>query len=107
MRKSTFAILFFALLIVVFATQNALPVQITFFKWHFSSPLSLIILISFILGSLFSFISSYIMMQKNKQIINEKDVIIKEKDNKIAEIESLIKNAAPYLDDIETENNKT
>lgn len=87
MKKSYLFVLFFILLIVIFAVQNASPVEIAVFKWKPSVPLSILIIISFIFGSLFTIISYYITIKRKNQTIKEKDKIIKEKDKIIIELE--------------------
>jgi len=44
-------ILFFAVLVAIFAIQNAYPVTIYFLKWQFEASLGLVILISLLIGA--------------------------------------------------------
>lgn len=51
------AVLIFALLIAVFAVQNAVPVDIQFLSWRFPGiSLALVIFGSLVIGALFAFI---------------------------------------------------
>ena len=90
MKKSYLFVLFFVLIIVIFSVQNASTVDIAIFKWELSLPLSILIIISFIFGALFTIISSYFTLKKKRQIISEKENIITEKDKKIKELEKAI-----------------
>ena len=51
------AVLFFALLVAIFAIQNAVPVDIQFLSWRFPEiSLVLVILGSLVTGALFAFV---------------------------------------------------
>lgn len=57
MQFYVLAVLVFALLIGVFAVQNAVPVDIRFLGWRFSGiSLVLVILTSLVVGALFAFV---------------------------------------------------
>lgn len=58
--------LFFALLLVVFAVQNAQEVEIRFWFWQFSASLSLVLLVSIAIGVILSILfTTFAIRKKN------------------------------------------
>lgn len=58
--------LFFAILLVVFAVQNAQEVEIRFWLWRFSASLSLVLLISIGIGVILSILfTTFAIRKKN------------------------------------------
>jgi len=104
MKKSHLFVLFFVLIIVIFAVQNALPVEIAIFKWKPSLPLSILIIISFIFGALFTIVSYYFTLNKKKQTISEKEQIIKDKEKKIKELEKAIEETTLLNKQVKSDN---
>ena len=51
MQLSFLALLIFAILVAIFSLQNAYPVTVFFFKWHFETSFSLAILCSLLIGA--------------------------------------------------------
>jgi len=70
-----------AILAVVFALQNAVPIKVSFLTWRFESSLALVLLITLALGILMSLLVSVpSMIKRRKMISNQK--------KKIQELES-------------------
>ena len=67
-----------AILAVVFALQNAVPIAVSFLIWRFESSLALVLLITLALGILMSLLVSVPSMIKTRKIIsNQKKKIQK------------------------------
>jgi len=82
-----------AILAVVFALQNAVPITVSFLTWRFESSLALVLLIVLALGILMSLLVSVPSMIRTRKIIsNQKKKIQKlgiglqkEAENKVKE----------------------
>ena len=59
-----------AILAVVFALQNAVPITVSFLTWRFESSLALVLLITLALGILMSLLVSVPSMIKRRKIIS-------------------------------------
>jgi lipopolysaccharide assembly protein A len=55
-----------AILTVIFALQNAIPVTVTFFIWQFEGSLALVLMLTFALGVLVSLLVSIPAMLKKQ-----------------------------------------
>jgi len=67
-----------AILAVVFALQNAVPIAVSFLTWKFESSLALVLLITLALGILMSLLVSVPSMIRTRKIIsNQKKKIQK------------------------------
>lgn len=77
-KRDLIIIIFLSLLIVIFATQNAVKVTVYLWIVEFESPLSLIIIGSLVLGALVTWLSLLMELRKRKKKIDKKDQIIKE-----------------------------
>jgi uncharacterized integral membrane protein len=77
-KRDLVIIIFLSLLIVIFATQNAVKVTVYLWIVQFESPLSLIIIGSLVLGALVTWLSLLMELRKRKKKIDKKDQIIKE-----------------------------
>jgi putative membrane protein len=75
MQSVILAILGFALLVTVFALQNAAPVPIRVFFWYFKASMALIIIVSTLVGAL---LSSLFGLVRRKQQLNAEEEITKE-----------------------------
>ena len=75
MQTFILAILGFALLVTVFALQNATPVPIRVFFWDFEASMALIIIVSALVGAL---LSSLFGLVRRKQQIKEEDTTTKQ-----------------------------
>jgi len=65
-----------AMLVVIFALQNAIPITVSFLTWKFESSLALILLITIALGALMSLLVSVpSKIKKIKIILNQKKKI--------------------------------
>ena len=72
-----------AILAVIFALQNAIPITVSFLTWKFESSLALVLLIAIALGVLMSLMVSVPSKIKNmKLILNQK--------RKINELEQIV-----------------
>lgn len=67
-----------AILGVVFALQNAVPISVSFLTWRFESSLALVLLITLALGILMSLLVSVPSMIKTKKIISNQKKKIQE-----------------------------
>ncbi|MCB2195637.1 MAG: LapA family protein [Bacteroidetes bacterium] len=77
-KRDLVIIIFLSLLIVIFATQNAVKVTVYLWIVQFESPLSLIIIGSLVLGALVTWLSLLMELRKRKKKIDKKEQIIKE-----------------------------
>ena len=59
-----------AILAVVFALQNAVPITVSFLTWRFESSLALVLLITLALGIIMSLLVSVPSMIKRKRMIS-------------------------------------
>ena len=59
-----------AILAVVFALQNAVPITVSFLTWRFESSLALVLLITVALGVIMSLLVSVPSMIKRRKIIS-------------------------------------
>jgi|SRR5690554_768799 len=103
--------LFFALVVALFAIQNAAAVDITFIVWHVSISQALVIIISAIFGAIIVTLLSLIKhLQLNSVIKNNKRTISNLEDenatmkSKIEELESRLE-APPVVEVNEEEKN--
>jgi len=76
-----------AILAVVFALQNAVPITVSFLTWKFESSLALVLLITVALGILMSLLVSVPSMIKTRKIISNQK-------KKIQELESGLRKEA-------------
>ncbi len=67
-----------AILAVVFALQNAVPITVSFLTWRFESSLALVLLITLALGILMSLLVSVPSMTKRKRMISNQKKKIQE-----------------------------
>jgi uncharacterized integral membrane protein len=70
-----------AILAVVFALQNAVPITVSFLTWRFESSLALVLLITVALGILMSLLVSVPSMIKTKRMISSQKKRIRELEN--------------------------
>jgi len=62
-----------AILAVIFALQNSVPITVSFLGWKFESSLALVLLITLALGILTSLLFSIPSMIKRKRMISNQD----------------------------------
>ena len=67
-----------AILAVVFALQNAVPITVSFLTWRFESSLALVLLITLALGIIMSLLVSVPSMIKTRKIISNQNKKIRE-----------------------------
>lgn len=107
MLKTYIAILLLSIFIVLFALQNAEPVWVYLWAWSIKSPLSLVIIFSMAIGTVLSFLVSFIEFRKMRKLVQEKKEEIKEKDIQITALEKKIVRSGSYnLDDLDVSENK-
>lgn len=70
MQVQLIAAIIVAILGVVFALQNAVPITVSFLTWRFESSLALVLLITLALGILMSLLVSVPSMIRTKKIIS-------------------------------------
>jgi len=70
-----------AILAVVFALQNAVPITVSFLTWRFESSLALVLLITVALGILMSLLVSVPSMIKTRRMISNQKKRIRELEN--------------------------
>ena len=78
MQVQLIAAIIVAILAVVFALQNAVPIAVSFLTWKFESSLALVLLITFALGILMSLLVSVPSMIKRKRMISNQKKEIQE-----------------------------
>ena len=66
-----FLALLIAILAVVFAVQNAIPITVTFFSWKFEGFLALVLLLTLALGVVMSLLVSRPAMIKRSWVISQ------------------------------------
>jgi len=67
-----------AILAVVFALQNAVPITVSFLTWRFESSLALVLLITLALGIIMSLLVSVPSMIKTRKMISSQKKKIQE-----------------------------
>jgi len=78
MQLQLIAAIIVAILAVVFALQNAVPMTVSFLTWRFESSLALVLLITLALGILMSLLVSVPSVIKKMKIISSQKRRIKE-----------------------------
>lgn len=59
-----------AVLAVIFALQNAVPITVSFLLWQVNSSLALILIVAFIAGVITSFLFNFLShLRKNRKLI--------------------------------------
>lgn len=88
MQSFLIAALGIAVLTVIFALQNAIPVGVTFLFWSFEGSLALVLMLTFALGVLVSLLVSTPAIVKRKSTISNQK-------KKIEELESRLRESIP------------
>jgi len=88
MQSFLIAALGIAVLTVIFALQNAIPVGVTFLFWSFEGSLALVLMLTFALGVLVSLLVSTPAIVKRKSAISNQK-------KKIEELESRLRESIP------------
>jgi putative membrane protein len=76
-----------AILAVIFALQNAIPVGVTFLVWKFEGSLALVLMLTFALGVLVSLLVSIPAILKRRSAISNQ--------KKIEELENRLRESIP------------
>ena len=71
-----------AILTVIFALQNAIPVGVTFLVWKFEGSLALVLMLTFALGVLVSLLLSIPAIVKRRSAISNQTKKIEELENR-------------------------
>ena len=74
-----------AILTVVFALQNTIPVGVTFLVWKFEGSLALVLMLTFALGVLVSLLLSIPAIVKRRSAIANQTRKIEELENRLRE----------------------
>ena len=74
-----------AILTVIFALQNPIPVSVAFFGWEFEGSLALVLLLTFALGVLVSFLISIPAILKRRSGVSTQTKKIEELENRLRE----------------------
>ena len=74
-----------AILTVIFALQNPIPVSVAFFGWEFEGSLALVLLLTFALGVLVSFLTSIPAILKRRSGVSTQTKKIEELENRLRE----------------------
>ena len=74
-----------AILTVIFALQNPIPVSVAFFGWEFEGSLALVLLLTFALGVLVSFLISIPAILKRRSAVSTQTKKIEELENRLRE----------------------
>ena len=83
MQLQLIAAIIVAILGVVFALQNAVPIAVSFLTWRFESSLALVLLITLALGILMSLLVSVPSMIRTKKIISSQKKKIQKLENSL------------------------
>ncbi len=78
MQLQLIVVIVVAILAVVFALQNAVPITVSFLTWRFESSLALVLLITLALGILMSLLVSVPSMIKRRKMISSQQKEIQE-----------------------------
>jgi len=74
-----------AILTVIFALQNPIPVSVAFFGWEFEGSLALVLLLTFALGVLVSFLISIPAILKRRSAVSTQTKKMEELENRLRE----------------------
>jgi putative membrane protein len=85
MQSFLIAALGLAILTVIFALQNPIPVGVAFFSWKFEGSLALVLLLTFGLGVLVSFLISIPAILKRRSAVSNQTKKIEELENRLRE----------------------
>jgi uncharacterized integral membrane protein len=85
MQLQLIAAIIVAILAVVFALQNAVPITVSFLTWRFESSLALVLLITVALGIIMSLLVSVPSTIKKMKLISSQKKKIQEEDSRIRE----------------------
>lgn len=89
MNKSLIISLIAALLLVIFAIQNAGETEITLWFWSFKGTLALVILISVIFGVLMSYVFTFPSIHKKNKTISAREDEIKKLKEQVISLQKL------------------
>ena len=107
MQLQLIAAIIVAILGVVFALQNAVPIAVSFLTWRFESSLALVLLITLALGILMSLLVSVPSMIRTKKIISSQKKKIQKLENSLQrESESKTREETGIKVEEEIENNE-
>jgi uncharacterized integral membrane protein len=96
-----------AILAVVFALQNAVPITVSFLTWRFESSLALVLLITLALGIIMSLLVSVPSMIRTRKIISDKKKKIQELESSLQrESESKTREETGIIIEEEIESNE-
>jgi lipopolysaccharide assembly protein A len=85
MQSLLIAALGLAILTVIFALQNPIPVSVTFLVWKFEGSLALVLMLTFALGVLVSLLVSIPAIVKRRSAISNRQKKIDELENRLRE----------------------
>lgn len=85
MRSFLIAALGLAIITVIFALQNPIPVGVTFLVWKFEGSLALVLMLTFALGALVSLLVSIPAIVKRRSAISTQKKKIEELENRLRE----------------------
>jgi uncharacterized integral membrane protein len=85
MQSFLIAALALAILTVIFALQNPIPVGVTFLLWKFEGSLALVLMLTFTLGVLVSLLVSIPTILKRRTAISNQQKKIGELENRLRE----------------------
>ncbi|MBA7520217.1 Lipopolysaccharide assembly protein A [subsurface metagenome] len=107
MQLQLIAAIIVAILGVVFALQNAVPIAVSFLTWRFESSLALVLLITLALGILMSLLVSVPSIIRTKKIISSQKKKIQKLENSLQrESESKTREETGIKVEEEIENNE-
>jgi len=72
-----------AVLTVIFALQNAIPVNVTFLVWEFEGSLALVLMLTFALGALVSSLVSIPAIVRRRSAMSNQHKKIEELENRL------------------------
>lgn len=90
MQKSFIIGLIIAIILVLFAVQNAAPVEISLLFWHPEASMAVLILVSIALGALVGYLLSFSTIRNKNRSVKLKDQQIKNLNKALEEAKSKI-----------------
>lgn len=85
MQSFLIAALGLAILVVIFALQNSIPVGVAFLVWKFEGSLALVLMLTFALGALVSLLVSIPAILKRRSAISNQKKKMEELENRLRE----------------------
>ncbi len=87
MQKTFIGILLLVLAVVLFSLENSKSISVSFWVWQFESNLSLVLILSVIVGAVLSFLFSLPYRAKKNQALKSCEKKIRQLEGKVLQLE--------------------